>query len=282
MKTKPRLGRGIDALFTDSLQEEGSQVIDISIEELFPNPTQPRKLITDDKIADLSESIKKSGLISPIIVRKMNTKYEIIAGERRYHACKMAGIDKIPSIVKEISDEEAFKISLIENLQREDLNPMDEAEAYYTLKNQFNLTHQEIADSVVKDRSTITNALRMINLPEEIKESLRNSSISTGHARAILMVDSVNEKISLLERIISQGLSVRDTEQLASKKSDKKSSKRKADQNMERLSSLLSDRFSTKVVCTWGQRKGKIIINVSSKEDMRRIVEELSRYDSPI
>jgi ParB family chromosome partitioning protein len=282
MKTKPRLGRGIDALFADSLHEEGSQIIDIPIEEIFPNPTQPRKLINDDKISDLSESIKKSGLISPIIVRKMNTKYEIIAGERRYHACKMAGIENIPSIVKEISDEEAFKISLIENLQREDLNPMDEAEAYYTLKNQFNLTHQEIADSVVKDRSTITNALRLINLPEEIKEALRDSIITTGHARAILMVESVNEKIMLLERVISQGLSVRDTEQLASKKPDKKSSHRKTDQNMDRLSSLLSDRFSTKVVCTWGQRKGKIIINVSSKEDMRRIVEELSRYESPI
>lgn len=282
MKTKPRLGRGIDALFADSLHEEGSQVIDISIEELFPNPTQPRKLISDDKIADLSESIKKSGLISPIIVRKMNTKYEIIAGERRYHACKMAGIDKIPSIVKDISDEEAFKISLIENLQREDLNPMDEAEAYYTLKNQFNLTHQEIADSVIKDRSTVTNALRLINLPEEIKDALRNNIISTGHARAILMLDSVNEKISLLERIVSQGLSVRDTEQLASRKPNNKSSKRKTDQNMERLSNLLSNRFSTKVVCIWGKRKGKIIINISSKEDMRRIVEELSRYEPPI
>lgn len=282
MKTKPRLGRGIDALFADSLHEEGSQVIDISIEELFPNPTQPRKLISDDKIADLSESIKKSGLISPIIVRKMNTKYEIIAGERRYHACKMAGIDKIPSIVKDISDEEAFKISLIENLQREDLNPMDEAEAYYTLKNQFNLTHQEIADSVIKDRSTVTNALRLINLPEEIKDALRNNIISTGHARAILMLDSVNEKISLLERIVSQGLSVRDTEQLASRKPNNKSSKRKTDENMERLSNLLSNRFSTKVVCIWGKRKGKIIINIPSKEDMRRIVEELSRYEPPI
>ena len=129
MKTKPRLGRGIDALFGDSYVEDSSQIIDISIGKVYPNPIQPRKLFDEDKISELCESIKTSGLISPIIVRKINSKYEIIAGERRYHACKKAGLDKIPSIVKEISDEEAFKVSLIENLQREDLNPMEEAEA---------------------------------------------------------------------------------------------------------------------------------------------------------
>ena len=282
MKTKPRLGRGLDALFGDSLAEDSSLVIDLSINEVYPNPIQPRKLIDDDKIAELSESIKNNGLLSPIIVRRINSKYEIIAGERRYHACKMAGIEKIPSIVKEISDEEAFKISLIENLQREDLNPMEEAEAYHTLKKQFSLTHQEIADAVVKDRSTVTNALRLVNLPEEIKYALREGTISTGHARAILMVDSTIEKSALLEKIIRQGLSVRDTEQIASNARKRKSPRKKTDEYLENLSSLLSERFSTKVVCTWGKRKGKIIIDVPSKEDMRRIVEELSRYETPL
>lgn len=281
MKTKPRLGRGIDALFTDSLQDDGTQVVDLSVDDVYPNPIQPRKFIDDDKIAELSESIKKNGLISPIIVRRINTKYEIIAGERRYHACKKAGIVKIPSIVKEISDEEAFKISLIENLQREDLNPMEEAEAYHTLKTQFNLTHQDIADSVIKDRSTITNALRLMTLPEEIKQALRDGMISTGHARAILMVDSVQGRLSLLQRIMSQGLNVRDVEKIASK-TGPGITRNKTDQNLDRLSSMLSERFSTKVLCVWGKRKGKIIIDVSSKEDMKRIVEELSRYDSPL
>ncbi|MBN2299457.1 MAG: ParB/RepB/Spo0J family partition protein [Deltaproteobacteria bacterium] len=281
MKTKPRLGRGIDALFAGSLQDDSTQIIDLSVNDICPNPIQPRKLFDDDKIAELTESIKINGLISPIIVRKINTKYEIIAGERRYHACKNAGLDKIPSIVKEISDKEAFKISLIENLQREDLNPMEEAEAYYTLKNQFNLTHQEIADSVVKDRSTITNALRLVSLPEEIKQSLRNGVITTGHARAILMLENDQAKCALLERIIIKGMSVREVEQFASKKG-RKVSRSKPDQSMENLSSLLSERFSTKVVCTWGKRKGKIVIDVSSKEDMKRIVEELSRYEMPI
>ncbi|HPR50653.1 MAG TPA: ParB/RepB/Spo0J family partition protein [Deltaproteobacteria bacterium] len=282
MKTKPRLGRGIDALFGDSLAEDSAQIIDISLADVYPNPIQPRKFIDEEKIAELSESIKHNGLISPIIVRKINSKYEIIAGERRYHACKRAGIKKIPSIVKEISDEEAFKISLIENLQREDLNPMEEAEAYHTLKKQFNLTHQEIADAVAKDRSTVTNALRLVNLPEEIKSALRDGTITTGHARAILMVESILEKRALLEKIIHQGLSVRDTEQFASNTKKRKSPQKRTDQHLESLSSLLSERFSTKVVCTWGKRKGKIIIDVSSKEDLRRIVEELSRYETPI
>jgi len=281
MKTKPRLGRGIDALFTGSLQDDGVQIIELSVDEICPNPIQPRKLFDDEKISELTESIKINGLISPIIVRKINSKYEIIAGERRYHACKNAGLDRIPSIVKEISDKEAFKISLIENLQREDLNPMEESEAYYTLKNQFNLTHQEIADSVVKDRSTITNSLRLVSLPEEIKKSLRDGVISSGHARAILMLENDEVKCALLERIILKGMSVREVEKFASK-NGKKPSPKKTDQNMERLSSLLSERFSTKVVCSWGKRKGKITIEVSSKDDMGRIVEELSRYEKPI
>ena len=282
MKTKPRLGRGIDALFGDSIQEDSSQISDLSIDEVYPNPIQPRKFMDDAKIAELSESIKNNGLISPIIVRRINSKYEIIAGERRYHACKRAGIEKIPSIIKEISDEEAFKISLIENLQREDLNPMEEAEAYHTLKRQFNLTHQEIADAVVKDRSTITNALRLVNLPEEVKLALREGTITSGHARAILMAESILEKRALLEKIIRQELSVRDTEHLASNARKVKLPHKKADQHLDNLSSILSERFSTKVICTWGKRTGKIVINVSSKEDLRRIVEELSRYETPI
>ena len=282
MKTKSRLGRGIDALFTDSLQEDSSQVVEISIDDIHPNPIQPRKTIDENKISDLAQSIKTTGLISPIVVRRMNTGYEIIAGERRYHACKKAGLEMIPSIVKEISDEEAFKISLIENLQREDLNPMEEAEAFHTLKQQFNLTHQEIADAVVKDRSTITNSLRLMTLPEDIKEAIRNGSISTGHARAILMLENDTEKRSLLHKITSQGLSVRDTEEFAQKSRKRKRSPVKKDSHLDELSSMLSDRFSTKVVCTWGKRRGKIIIDISSKEDMLRIVEELTQNAMPL
>ena len=281
MKSKPRLGRGIDAIFTDSIQDDGTQIIEIPSDEIYPNPIQPRKSFDEKSIADLAESIKKNGLISPILVRRTNTRYEIIAGERRYHACKLAGISKIPSIVKDISDAEAFKISLIENLQREDLNPMEETEAYYTLKEQFGLTHQDIADAVLKDRSTITNSMRLIHLPEEAKSALRDGLISTGHARALLMVENEGVMISLLRRIVNHGLNVREAERLASDKGRKKREK-KRDPFFDHLSSLLSEKLSAQVVCDWGKRKGKIVITVASREDLSRIVAELCEQEAPI
>ncbi|HNR51796.1 MAG TPA: ParB/RepB/Spo0J family partition protein, partial [Deltaproteobacteria bacterium] len=244
MKAKPRLGRGIDAIFADSIKDDASQIIEIPSDEIYPNPIQPRKTFDETTIAELAESIKKHGLISPILVRRTNTRYEIIAGERRYHACKLAGIQNIPSIVKDISDSEAFKISLIENLQREDLNPMEEAEAYFTLKEQFGLTHQDIADAVLKDRSTVTNSMRLIHLPEEIKQALRDGLISTGHARAILMVESENGQIALLKKIISQSLNVREAERLASFKGKRSKGGKKADPYFDHLSSLLSEKLS--------------------------------------
>lgn len=281
MKSKTRLGRGIDALFADSLQDEGSQVIDIPVSDIYPNPAQPRKTFDSKSIAELGESIKAHGLISPILVRKMNSRYEIIAGERRFQACKFVGFDKIPSLVKDISDADAFKISLVENLQREDLNPMEEAEAYYTLKEQFGLTHQDIADAVLKDRSTVTNALRLLNLPEEVKQALRACDISTGHARAILMADGIRGQLSLFNRIISRSLSVRESEKIASSKG-KKLSQGRQDPYWSELSSLLTEKLGTCVTCSWGKSKGKIIITVSSREELQRVIKELCQQESPL
>lgn len=282
MKTKTRLGRGIDALFADSLHDDDQQIIEIPADEIFPNPAQPRKTFDDKSIAELAESIRSHGLISPILVRKMNTRYEIIAGERRYQACKAAGIEKIPSIVKDISDAEAFKVSLVENLQREDLNPMEEAEAYHTLKDQFNLTHQDIAGAVQKDRSTITNSLRLVHLPEEVKACLRDGSVTTGHARAILMIESPQGQVSLLNRILSQSLSVRDSERIASGKSKKKKTGKKHEPYLEEASALLGEKLSANVTCSWGKTKGKIVITLSSRDEMQRIISELCRQDAPI
>jgi len=285
MKPKSRLGRGIDAIFADSVQEDVNQVIEIPVDEIYPNPIQPRKSFDERTIAELAASIKTHGLISPILVRRTNTRYEIIAGERRYQACKLAGIQKIPSIVRDIPDAEAFKISLIENLQREDLNPMEESEAYYTLKEQFGLTHQEIADAVLKDRSTITNSMRLIHLPEEVKQALREGMITTGHARAILMVESDSGQLALMNRIISQSLSVREAERHASGKEnkDKKNKgEKKADPYFDHLSALLSEKLSAKVVCDWRKRRGKIVINVSSRDELSRIVAEICEQEAPI
>jgi ParB family chromosome partitioning protein len=282
MKAKPRLGRGIDAIFAGSVQDDGTQIIEIPADEIFPNPIQPRKSFDEASLAELSESIKQHGLLSPVLVRRTNTRYEIIAGERRYHACKLAGMQKIPSIVKEISDSEAFKISLIENLQREDLNPMEEAEAYHTLKEQFGLTHQEIAESVLKDRSTVTNSMRLTHLPEEVKQSLRDALISTGHARAILMVEGEGGQIALLKKIIGGSLSVRETERLASQKCKKRKGVKKTDPLYDHLSSLLSEKLSAKVVCDWGKRSGKIVITVTSREELSRIITEICEQEAPL
>ncbi len=281
---KSRLGRGIDAIIPDIINDDNVQVIEVGVDELFPSPIQPRKQFNEEKIKELSESIKVNGIISPIVVRKIDTKYEIIAGERRFRASKMAGLANVPVIVKEMSDDDAFKISLIENLQREDLNPMEEAEAYYTLSQQFHLTHQEIAQSISKDRSTVSNVLRIVGLPEEIKESIRNGKLSMGHARALLMLENINDQVALMNKIIIAGLSVRETERLASagKKGGKKSIIHKNDPYAEKASLHLSERLSTKVACSLGKKKGKIIIEVSSRDEMERIINELAGFEQPL
>jgi ParB family transcriptional regulator, chromosome partitioning protein len=281
MKAKSRLGKGIDALFPSSLNEAGSEIIELSLDEIRPNPIQPRKALDNEKLGELAASIKLHGLISPIIVRKTDSKYEIIAGERRFHACRKAGIDRIPAIVREVSDDVSFKLSLIENLQREDLNPMEEAEAFFTLKEQFRLTHQEIAEAVMKDRSTVTNALRLITLPEDVKTSLREGTITPGHARALLMVEREDARRVLFHKVVSQNLSVRETEQRAMKPRSAHGTKSRTDPSLEKISALLSERFSAKVVCSWSKRKGKITIEVSSREELKRIINELTRTEAP-
>lgn len=282
MKVKPRLGKGIDALIPVDFHDSGSQVLELSLDEIRPNPIQPRKNIDKEKLSELSESIRVHGLISPILVRKFNTKYEIIAGERRFHACRMAGMDRVPVIVKDVSDDDSFKLSLIENLQREDLNPMEETEAYFALKEQFGLTHQEIADSVMKDRSTITNSLRLIGLPEDMKAALRDGTITPGHARAILMLDSEDARKSLFAKIVSKGISVREAERLATGSRAEKETQRIPDNGLEDLSSMLTNHFSARVICSWSKRKGKITIEVTSKDELKRIVDELTRSVSPL
>ncbi len=282
MKAKPRLGKGIDALIPVEAPDINTHVVELSLDEIRPNPIQPRKSIDRDKLAELSESIKVHGLISPILVRKFNTKYEIIAGERRFHACKLAGIERVPVIVKDVSDDDSFRLSLIENLQREDLNPMEETEAYYTLKEQFGLTHQEIAESVMKDRSTVTNALRLIGLPEEMKSALREGTITPGHARAILMLDTEEARLSLFNKIIARGISVREAERYASKIRHEKDMPNKPDTSLDSISSMLSNHFSTHVICSWSKKKGKITIEVSSRDELNRVVNELTRSVSPL
>ncbi|HPI92062.1 MAG TPA: ParB/RepB/Spo0J family partition protein [Deltaproteobacteria bacterium] len=283
MKTRPRLGKGIDALIPfDASAASASHVIELSLDEIRPNPIQPRKNIDQEKLSELAQSIKLHGLISPILVRKFDSRYEIIAGERRFHACRLAGLTQVPVIVKDASDDDSFKLSLIENIQREDLNPMEESEAYATLKEHFGLTHQEIAESVMKDRSTITNALRLLSLPEEMKAALRDGSITPGHARAILMVNTEDGRNSLFQKVVTKGLSVRETELRATKTRSDSTPLSRNDPDLDKFSEQLSELLSARVSCSWSKRKGKITIEISSKEELSRIIRELSRTGSPL
>lgn len=283
MKPKQRLGRGIDALFSNTAVSTTSGIVDLSVSDILPNPAQPRKAFGDDKLAELSESIKKNGVLSPLLVRRNNSKFEIIAGERRFRAAILAGIEKIPSIIRDVSDGDSFRLSIIENIQREDLNPMEEAEAYYTLNKHYHQTHHDIAEVVSKDRSTVSNSLRLNSLPEVVKESLRGGEITTGHARAILMLAGFPEQISLHKDVISKKLSVRETERLAAKNIRKKPySKKGGASDLEQLSHILTEKLSTRVLCSWTKKKGRILIEVLSREDFGRIASLISLNEPPL
>lgn len=283
MKTRPRLGRGIDAIFPDALASEGSsQIVELDIDSVIPNPIQPRKEFANDGIDELAASIKENGVISPIVVRELNGKYEIIAGERRYRASRKIGLERIPAIVREMSDREAFKVSLIENLQREDLNPIEEAEAYHTLSQQFELTHQAIAESIGKDRTTVTNMLRLMSLAEEIKDALRRSEISMGHARALLALENSAERLVLLNKIKQQGLSVRETEKQVSGGKQKARQPKLVNRDLAYLTERLAERLSTKVELNFSGKRGRITIDVASRAELERIVNQIAGYEDPL
>jgi len=283
MKQKQRLGRGIDALFSTVSLSSNSGVVELSVKEILPNPVQPRKDFDNERLSELSDSIKKNGLLSPILVRRNNSRYEIIAGERRFRAASLAGYEKIPCIIKEVSDEDSFRMSIIENIQREDLNPMEESEAYYTLNKHYKLSHQDIAEAVSKDRSTVSNSLRLNSLPEEIKGSLRAGTITTGHARAILSLNEYHEQMALFNSVIKNLLTVRETEKLASSGPGKgRTGKKKKNNEFDKISKNLSEKLSTKVTCVWVKKKGKILIDVYFKEDFERIASMISNNNSPL
>jgi len=213
---KASLGKGLDALIPKDNHNEG--YIFASINELSPNPNQPRKKFDEESISLLASSIKEKGVIQPLLVRKLNGTYQIVAGERRWRAAQKVGISKMPIIVMDLSDSESLELSLIENLQRKDLNPIEEAEGYKQLIEEFELTHDQISKLTGKDRSTITNLLRLLKLPEIAKNELISESITSGHARALLKIEEDQLIIEAITQIKKQNLSVRQTERLVEKK----------------------------------------------------------------
>ena len=289
METKKRaLGRGLEELFNNEnldLQKmetriyetvTNEEVIEIQLEELRPNPYQPRKVFNDEALKELSESIKKHGVIQPIIVKKSIKGYEIVAGERRYRASKLAGLDKIPAIVRNFTDEQMMQIALLENLQRENLNAIEEAIAYKKIQQALNLTQEDLSKKVGKSRSHVTNMLGLLRLPKEVQQEVADGKISMGHARALSKLESDDQIIALANKIISEKLPVRELEiNLSSQEIEKKVKINRTNnkpQEYKYVEDLLREKLDTKVKI----KDKKIEISFTNIADLNRILEVLN------
>lgn len=269
------LGKGLGALLPEVSQED--PVTSVSIHQLRPNPYQPRVAFDDEKLDELAESIRVHGVIQPLIVRKSMRGFEIVAGERRWRASKKVGLDSVPVVVKEFSDQQMMEIALIENLQREDLNPIEVADAYQKLLDQFQLTQEELAKKVGQSRSHVANFLRLLNLPKEIREYVSRGTISMGHARALLGLTDKEQMLLLAKKIIEEDLNVRTVESFVSRLNSNVS--RETKKVIPAKSSVIrqyEERFrttlGTSVRIQQGKKKGKIEIEYFSYEDLERIL----------
>ena len=282
---KSALGKGLGALIpeTNNIEEKeiesNNTIREIDINKIVPNEEQPRKIFDEEKLTSLSESIKENGIIQPIVVVKDKEFYKIVAGERRWRAAKIAGIKKVPIIEKKLNDKEVMELSLIENLQREDLNPIEEAEAYKRLIDDFNLTQEAISTKVGKSRPVIANSLRLLNLHDKVKQYIIESTISVGHGRLLLEINDKEKQFEAAKRIIDDGLNVRQTEKLIKEILEKKDRKKvpvKKDIYIKEMEDRLKNVLGTKVYINNGKKKGKIEIEYYSKEDLERLIEILN------
>jgi len=276
MPPKQSLGRGLGALFPDLLNNIGDKPAFIlcGIEELSPNRFQPRRAFNDEDQKQLVASVKKNGIIQPIIVRKAENGYEIIAGERRWRAAQAAGLKEIPVVIRSAEDRDVAELSLIENIQREALNPIEEATAYQTLMTRFFLSQEEISARVGKDRSTVANTIRLLKLPEAVKKALIGKAITAGHARTLLALDLPGEQIGALKVIEKKGLNVRDTERLIQslKKAPARKKSGRKDPFLTDLERELSSLLLAPVQIRAGKRSGTIEIRYANEEDLNRLV----------
>ncbi|WP_128426928.1 ParB/RepB/Spo0J family partition protein [Gudongella oleilytica] len=285
MNAKKRgLGKGLSALIQDKEKAEelisdvklnpSEAVEEIEISRIIPKSDQPRKIFDEDALNDLKASIKENGVIQPIILRRKDDRYEIIAGERRWRAAKAAGLERIPSIVREIDEETAAKISLIENVQRENLNPIEEAEAYKRLMNEYSLKQEELAKAVGKSRSYISNSIRLLNLDERIIGYIYEGKLTGGHGKALLAIKNHEDQLEAANRIIELGMNVREAEEKAkvSKKRSKRNKKAK-ELFMIELEEKLMGALGTKVTLNHGRKSGRIEIEYYDDDDLERLID---------
>lgn len=279
--SKRGLGRGLSALIPSAGLEShaGEEITELAVELITPNPDQPRTDINEESIEELADSIGKFGLLQPIIVRPMGEGYQIIAGERRWRASRKAGLEQVPVRVRTSSDVESLEIALIENLQRDDLNPMEEARGYRRLLSEHQMTQAELADKVSKSRSTVTNALRLLDLPEEVQELVYQGKMSAGHARAVLSVPEQSARLRLAAKIAEEGLSVREAENLArliAAGQGERAPRPVTPKSFKTVARKLRRLLATNVRVKAGKDKNKIEIEFRSEEELERIFELLA------
>ena len=270
------LGKGLEALIPRKKEEKEEGFVSLSVEKIEPSPFQPRQEIDPQELEDLKTSIREKGIIQPIIVRKVGEKFEIVAGGRRFQAAKSLGIKELPAIIREVSDKESLVLALVENLQRKNLNPIEEALAFKRLNEEFALTYEEIARFIGKDKTSISNTIRLLKLPQEIQEAVKKNIITFTQARAILGLEKEEEQKALFYKIIKEGFSVREIE-VKVRRSLPKKKKRVIDPFVEEVEEKLRKSLGTKVkVLHKKNNQGKIIIQYHNLTDLQRIVEKLS------
>lgn len=270
---KPALGKGLDALIPD----KGDNIINLDIDRILPGKQQPRRVFQEAPLKELAASIKEKGVLQPIIVsRTGDGTFSLIAGERRWRAAMLAGLKKIPALVKNVASKEALEIALIENIQREDLNPIETAEAFNRLQQEYSLTQEELAEKVGKERATVANYLRLLKLPDEIKDMLYNGALSMGHARALLSIDGQLNQIEASRKIIKKGLSVREAELLAKKPSGQMKAAVIRDPQIRSLEENLKKSLGTKVrIIQKNKKSGRVEIEYYSLDELDRLLEIL-------
>jgi len=278
---KRGLGKGLEALIPKTESKNKDFINEIEVKKIFPNLLQPRKDFDPEKLNDLKESIKKHGIIQPVVVRKVGDGYELIAGERRFRAAKELELNKIPVVIKNFSNEKSLEIALVENIQREDLSLIDQANGFKRLMDEFNLTQQELAETTSKSRALISNIVRLLKLNGKIQKDISEGRISFGHAKLLLSIEEEELQGLVCDKIINHNLSVRESEQLiknVTKESKKKFKvKNLTIENFPELEEQLRDLLGTKIKIIYSGKKGQIAIDFYNKEDLRRIIELLSK-----
>jgi ParB family chromosome partitioning protein len=280
--TRKALGRGLNALLR-TVETTTAGLAEVAVDQIDANPFQPRRTFSADKLKELADSIRASGLVQPVLLRRADGRYQLIAGERRWRAAREAGLTTIPAVVREIGDRDALELALTENLLREDLNPLDAAQGYALLQQKHGLSHEEIAERLGLDRSTVTNTLRLLRLPPEVQQMIVEGAISSGHARALLGLESAAAQLQLANLIVKQGLSVRQAEALVAMRGPKPEKKKdaaeapKIDANVRAAVLEMERTLGTRVRVQGDEKRGKIEISYFSAEDLNRIYEMIVR-----